>query len=238
MTTAISLAIVFLGGLAAYLAWAASAWHSGADALWLAAGALLLYGAVFGVVTAAWFALAWVYRVQRPREVQLGMRATLRLFWREWLTLMGSGLRMGFGWWFMREPRPQRAAAPVLLIHGVLCNAGVWLGMRGALHRLGMGPVYTITYGPPLASIDEFATQLARSIEAIVAATGAPRVALVGHSMGGLVARAYLRRYGSAARRARDHHRHAASRQRACVDVPREKPRPVAAGQRVAAGAQ
>jgi len=104
---------------------------------------------------------------------------------------------MGFGWWFMRDPRPQPACAPVLLVHGVLCNAGVWIGMRDALRRMGIGPVYTISLGPPLASIDRFADQLARRIDAILIDTGARELSLVGHSMGGIVARAYLQRHGS-----------------------------------------
>ena len=53
-----------------------------------------------------------------------------------------------------------------------------------------------MSYGPPLSSIERFVDQVAAKIDAILAATGASKVALVGHSMGGLVARAYLRRYG------------------------------------------
>ena len=87
---------------------------------------------------------------------------------------------------------------PVLLLHGVLCNAGVWLGLRRHLLARGLGPVYTLSYGPPLASIESFADQAAAKIDAILRDTGASQVAIVGHSMGGLVARAYLRRFGPA----------------------------------------
>jgi triacylglycerol esterase/lipase EstA (alpha/beta hydrolase family) len=86
----------------------------------------------------------------------------------------------------------------VLLVHGVLCNAGVWASMRRRLAATGVGPIYAISYGPPLASIELFADQLAAKIDAILAKTGARDVALVTHSLGGLVARAYLRRHGSA----------------------------------------
>jgi predicted alpha/beta hydrolase family esterase len=48
----------------------------------------------------------------------------------------------------------------------------------------------------PMASIETFADETAAKIRAILAATGAHKITLVGHSMGGLVARAYLRRYG------------------------------------------
>jgi triacylglycerol esterase/lipase EstA (alpha/beta hydrolase family) len=55
-----------------------------------------------------------------------------------------------------------------------------------------------LSYGPPLASIELFADQVAGKVESILRETGAQRVAVVGHSMGAIVARAYLRRYGAA----------------------------------------
>jgi triacylglycerol esterase/lipase EstA (alpha/beta hydrolase family) len=99
---------------------------------------------------------------------------------------------------FSRDPSPAPARRPVLLVHGVLVNDGVWVGFRRYLRRRGIAPVYTINYGPPLADIELFAEQLDRKIGAIRRATGAERLVLVAHSMGGLVARAYLRRYGAA----------------------------------------
>ena len=104
---------------------------------------------------------------------------------------------MAFGWWTMRDPAPRQAAAPVLLVHGVLCNAGIWRGFLPELSARGIGPVYTLSYGPPQASIELFAEQLAAKIAAIRADTGAAKVALVAHSMGGVVARAYCRRHGA-----------------------------------------
>jgi triacylglycerol esterase/lipase EstA (alpha/beta hydrolase family) len=85
----------------------------------------------------------------------------------------------------------------VLLLHGVLCNAGVWFGLQRHLRARGLGPIYTLSYGPPLASIELFAEQAAAKIDAILRDTGARQVAIVSHSMGGLVARAYLRRFGT-----------------------------------------
>jgi triacylglycerol esterase/lipase EstA (alpha/beta hydrolase family) len=98
----------------------------------------------------------------------------------------------------MPDPPPASAELPILLLHGVGCNAGVWSGFRRRLDQRGLGPVYALSYGPPLASIEHFADQVAARIGVIEAATGASQVVLVGHSMGGLVARAYLRQYGSA----------------------------------------
>jgi pimeloyl-ACP methyl ester carboxylesterase len=114
----------------------------------------------------------------------------------EALAMAKSHPRMAFGYWAMRDPLPRPATAPVLLLHGVLCNAGIWRGTMSQLAAAGCCPVYALTYGPPTASIELFAEQVAAKIDAILAATGTARVALVGHSMGGVVARAYLRRFG------------------------------------------
>jgi triacylglycerol esterase/lipase EstA (alpha/beta hydrolase family) len=98
----------------------------------------------------------------------------------------------------MRDPAPGPATLPVLLVHGVGCNAGVWTGFRRYLESRKLGPVYALSYGPPLASIEHFADQLADKIDQVRSDTGAAQVVLVGHSMGGLVARAYLRKFGGA----------------------------------------
>ena len=103
MVTALSLMLLFVGGLGGYFLWAVAAIRSGADPLHVVVTLPLAYMAIFAAVTGLWFALAWFYRSKRPPEAQLGVRGTVHLFWREWTTLMGSGLRMGFGWWFMRD---------------------------------------------------------------------------------------------------------------------------------------
>jgi triacylglycerol esterase/lipase EstA (alpha/beta hydrolase family) len=100
--------------------------------------------------------------------------------------------------WLMRDPAPAPAPSAVLLLHGVLCNAGVWAGLKRRLEHRLQAPVYSLSYGPPLASIEAFADQVAAKIDAILAATGARNIAIISHSMGGLVARAYLRRFGGA----------------------------------------
>jgi triacylglycerol esterase/lipase EstA (alpha/beta hydrolase family) len=74
----------------------------------------------------------------------------------------------------------------------------VWFAVRRHLAQGGIAPVYTLNYGPMFASTEHFAAQLAAKIAAVRTATGASRVVLVGHSLGGLVARAYLREFGDA----------------------------------------
>ena len=198
MTTAITLWLLIGGAAACYIEWALAAVARGANPWLFVAAAPLLYVAVPLTFTTIWFALAWFYRAPRPPQTRIGIGASIRLFWDEFRAIARSGPRMALFRLLMRDPAPTRAAAPVLLLHGVLCNAGVLRGLRDDLVTRGIGPVYALSYGPPLLSIDAFADQVAGKVDEILRATGALRVALVGHSMGGVVARAYLRRHGGA----------------------------------------
>jgi len=92
------------------------------------------------------------------------------------------------------------AFPPVLLVHGIFCNAGIWRRMRRYLGSRGIGNLFAISLEPPLAGIDDFALALAGRVEEVRRRTGADKVVLVAHSMGGLVARAYIARLGGAGR--------------------------------------
>ncbi len=181
-----------------YLQWAAHWVGNGAAAWWFVLGAPVAYFAPAFVLVTLWFAISWLWRTPRPPEARLDLKGTLRLYWTELWVVGLSWPLMALHAFFNHDPRPVPARRPVLLVHGVLVNDGVWVGFGRYLRRRGIRPVYTINYGPPLADIEVFAEQLERKIEAICKATGAERVVLVSHSMGGLVARAYLRRCGGA----------------------------------------
>jgi triacylglycerol lipase len=86
---------------------------------------------------------------------------------------------------------------PLLLIHGYQCNRGFWFWMRRKLDAAGW-TVATHSLEPVYADIDSYSEGIARRIDEVLAATGAPQVILVGHSMGGLASRGYLRRHGIA----------------------------------------
>lgn len=197
MTTAISLCLLAGGALALYVRWAATAVAAGGNPWVYVAGTPFLYLAVLFAITFVWFALAWVFRAERPSEMRIGFAASVRLFWDELRAIGRSGPSMALYCWRMADPAPAPARAPVLLLHGVLCNAGAMRALANDLRARKIGPVYTMSYGPPLESIELFVDQVAAKIDAILGATGASRVALVGHSMGGLVGRAYLRRHGA-----------------------------------------
>jgi len=93
------------------------------------------------------------------------------------------------------NPIKEKQAIPVLLLHGYVCNHSIWQEMAQALRNNGH-PVSTPDLEPLFVSIDEYADAVQREVTALCTLTGASQIALIGHSMGGLVLRSWMRRYG------------------------------------------
>jgi triacylglycerol esterase/lipase EstA (alpha/beta hydrolase family) len=107
------------------------------------------------------------------------------------------------------ESRPSEAhPRPVVLVHGTFGDAaGTWLvaapmfaAAGYSVFRLdyGMQPGVPLLHG--IASIEESAKQLAAFVDKVLAATGADKVDIVGHSQGGMMPRYYLKFLGGAAK--------------------------------------
>ncbi|MGE4298842.1 MAG: esterase/lipase family protein [Desulfovibrionaceae bacterium] len=91
------------------------------------------------------------------------------------------------------RPRPGQAspqAPPVLLVHGLYHNPAAWIVWRWYLRRAGYHAVYSFAYNSITRDFDAIAADLARCIAAIHAAHHHAGVRVVGHSLGGLLARA------------------------------------------------
>jgi len=97
------------------------------------------------------------------------------------------------------EPARAGNARPVLLLHGILCNARVWDGVRQRLYAAGFGPVEAPDIEPLLADIDLQAHRVMPQLLALQSRSDGAAVTIVAHSMGGLIARALLRDLGPAA---------------------------------------
>jgi triacylglycerol esterase/lipase EstA (alpha/beta hydrolase family) len=197
MTALLLFALVVAGG-AGYVSWAKHCIAHGASLWWFVVGAPVAYLSPVVLLVALWFLLSWIWRTPRPAAARLDAAGCARLFVREVLAVASSWPLIILHRVLLRDPAPAPCARPVILVHGVLVNDGVWFGFRRHLVRKGIGGAYTVNYGPPYADIEHYAEQLAAKVDAVCAATGAQRVALVGHSMGGLVSRAYVRRFGAA----------------------------------------
>ena len=88
-------------------------------------------------------------------------------------------------------PKTARGLRGVVFIHGYICNRGLWNPWMRRLHKLDRAFV-AVSLEPLFASLDDYVPQIERAVRRVEAATGLAPV-IVAHSMGGLVARAWLR---------------------------------------------
>jgi Palmitoyl protein thioesterase len=91
---------------------------------------------------------------------------------------------------------PLAARIPVLLVHGLVDNRSVFSVMQRSLRRRGFAHVCTWNYSPLLTDIARGAADLGAQVERICEQTGHDRVHVVGHSLGGLIARFFVQRQG------------------------------------------
>lgn len=79
--------------------------------------------------------------------------------------------------------------SPVLLVHGFAANRSNWLAVRRHLGQAGYGEVDALNYNPFTHDIDEVADQVAERVDLLRRRTGCEHVHLIGHSLGGIIAR-------------------------------------------------
>ncbi len=89
---------------------------------------------------------------------------------------------------------------PVLLVHGMSSNRGIFHILRRRLQREGFLQVTTLNYSWLATDVRSAAQLLAEEVERLCDCTGHERVHVIGHSLGGLVARYYVQRMGGDAR--------------------------------------
>ncbi len=190
--------------LAAALAWwLLQAWQ------WPALAAITV-GLCAPLVLHAWiialdFGLASWAGGAVPPPLRLGVVQALRTY----LSELRDSIRV-FQWvqpWMAARPLPGEIHAdqsrskteplPVVLVHGYFCNRQIWRPLARWLSARGH-PILGMDLEPLFCSIDEHVPLLDEAVRSALEKTGAPGVALVCHSMGGLVARAYLRRHPDA----------------------------------------
>lgn len=96
------------------------------------------------------------------------------------------------------EVRRVRATGrrPVVLLHGFVDNRSVFVMLRRALLRGGRDCVESLNYSPLTCDLRTAAEVLGRRVEEIRERTGHEEVDVVGHSLGGLIARYYVQRLG------------------------------------------
>lgn len=127
--------------------------------------------------------------------------------WGAWVRSLFGEYRAGVIIFLFRQPWTRKAPRllpatgthkriPVVLVHGYLCNHRIWDDVAPQLRAQGHD-VFAVNLEPLFCSIDHYAEVVEAAVQALLAHSGQPQVALVGHSMGGLAIRAWLRTHGS-----------------------------------------
>ncbi|MFG2226879.1 esterase/lipase family protein [Streptomyces sp. NPDC048644] len=138
-------------------------------------------------------------RLIRPHALSLRSALTELLVLAGHLALYPTGITQ-------EQPTPSTPAPtapappPVLLLHGFIDNRSVFVLLRRSLRRQGLRHVEALNYSPLTCDLRKAAELLGRHVAELCARTGQPRVDIVGHSLGGLIARYYVQRLGGAAR--------------------------------------
>ncbi|MFD3834998.1 lipase family alpha/beta hydrolase [Streptomyces sp. NPDC058642] len=91
---------------------------------------------------------------------------------------------------------PREAKPPVILLHGFIDNRSVFVLLRRSLLQNGHRQVESLNYSPLTCDIRTAAELLGRHITEICERTGSSQVDVVGHSLGGLIARYYVQCLG------------------------------------------
>lgn len=141
-------------------------------------------------------ALAGVFRGTH----RLGLPGALRLVARETRSMLADNFwLLPFEGRALRpDPLPAReGAVPVLMVHGYLSNRGMLAPLVRALERAGAPQVFTFNCQGIFTPIDGLVAQLDACVVRTLEATGREHLVLVCHSMGGLVARAWLAKHGA-----------------------------------------
>lgn len=147
-------------------------------------------------ITGQNFFLAWRYHSDTPAPHRLRLWQKIRLFFGEFRATLTSSSYTMSSQMFAKRSVEQPVDYPVLLIHGYLCNSGYWKKMSDVLTTERIYH-HAIDLEPVLGSIDDFVPLVKQAIETLCRDTGSRQIIILAHSMGGLVARAYLRDHGS-----------------------------------------
>ena len=176
-----------LGALALATLWAVLFWRAG-HAGWALMGAALILGG-YALVLGLEFMLLRLAHGNDPTP-----RASALQLLQAWCGEVLSAPTV-FCWrqpfrsqrWPDVLPADARGRRGVLLVHGFVCNRGLWNAWLRRLH-VQQVPVIAVNLEPVFGSIDDYIALLENAVQRLESATGLPPI-IVAHSMGGLALR-------------------------------------------------
>ncbi len=162
----------------------------------------LLVGAVTAMVSLT-FAMAWYEYANRDPQLLKTRLAPRRLLFAtvliavETASLTLTILLQPLGWLNRKEKLSSEQQQPIILLHGLFQSPACWLWFKFCLRRQGFSNLHTIAL-PPWKDVEILTERLARRVDELRQANGLQQVHLIGHSMGGIIARNYLQIRGGA----------------------------------------
>jgi predicted alpha/beta hydrolase family esterase len=83
----------------------------------------------------------------------------------------------------------------IVLIHGFVCNAGMWGAMRKHLHNQAFSRVFTVNLDPLYLKMERSLADFEGKLREILQDQNVSEAILIGHSMGGVLARVFQNRH-------------------------------------------
>lgn len=133
--------------------------------------------------------------------------------WGIWLASVWGEYRASVHFFLLRQPwagpapglqaasvvhKPGLPKPPIVLVHGYVCNHRMWESMGVELRAQGHS-VIAVDLEPVFTSIENYGPTIEAAVQSALSANaGAGKVVLMGHSMGGLAIRAWMRAHGEA----------------------------------------
>jgi len=106
-----------------------------------------------------------------------------------------SLVSLPFGLWTRNNQATQRGETPVLLLHGLLVNQSCWVWFKRQLRQQGFNNIVTMNLSS-WHSEEVLSELVAKRVDELRHQLGVNKVHLVGHSMGGIIARNYVQLRG------------------------------------------
>lgn len=189
--------ITTLGAMLLAAVWAWLCWNNG-HPWWALAGALLIVGA-YALVLGLEFSLLRLAHGADPTP-----RATAADLLAAWWAEVCAAPTV-FCWrqpflsqrWPDHLPPDAQGRRGVLLVHGFVCNRGLWNPWLQRLRAQGV-PFVAVNLEPVFGSIDDYIGILEKAVQRLEQATGLAPV-IVAHSMGGLALRRWWAERGDEA---------------------------------------
>lgn len=168
--------------------------------LWL----LTVLGLVFFVVAATYVLRLYEWRALTPEQrgdteerVAPWLAGTIALLW-EFLVTVWLIATMPMGWLrrsaAVAKPSDRR---PIVLVPGIFENAAAYASLMRFLRARGHTALFPLNLGGRSAGIEAFSARVAVGVAEALRVTGAEKVDLIAHGVGGLAARHYLNQGGA-----------------------------------------